>query len=321
MRSTEAFQCCSAVFFVMLTNVAAAALTAQPQRLTFDPQSVGTSSGPASITVTNTSNGVVAVQGVRVYASSCPIGGTPSEPCFVAQQEEVASFNANSPCATLGPNQSCAITVMFAPVTSRRLDALVEVTVSDSSVARTSLSGIGRPAQGSSGTVLAIEFYNAGLDHYFLTHLQTEIQSLDAGTTSGWTRTGYSFWVWPDQATAPAGAVAACRFYGLPSAGLDSHFYTLSSFECAEVSRRFGASWQLESSTFFSAFLPDPVTGHCASGTQPIYRLYNNRKDANHRYIAFPRLDWLSLHNMGWISEGYGNLGVAFCAAPGVYEI
>ena len=30
-----------------------------------------------------------------------------------------------------------------------------------------------------------------------------------------------------------------CRFYGLPSAGLDSHFYTANAAECAQIPAKF----------------------------------------------------------------------------------
>ena len=57
-----------------------------------------------------------------------------------------------------------------------------------------------------------------------------------------------------------------CRFYGLPSAGLDSHFYSASPAECFEVDERFGAEWQIESDNVFQVDLPDTVTGVCAGG-------------------------------------------------------
>ncbi len=42
--------------------------------------------------------------------------------------------------------------------------------------------------------VTVVEFYNASLDHYFITWVPAEIAILDAGTViKGWTRTGLSF--------------------------------------------------------------------------------------------------------------------------------
>ena len=38
-----------------------------------------------------------------------------------------------------------------------------------------------------------VEYYNATLDHYFITPLANEIAALDSGTIAGWTRTGLAF--------------------------------------------------------------------------------------------------------------------------------
>jgi len=83
-------------------------------------------------------------------------------------------------------------------------------------------------------TLEAIEYYNAALDHYFVTSFADEIAKLDAGDFVGWQRTGQHFTVF-DPATPVTGASPVCRFYGLPSAGLDSHFYSASPAECADV--------------------------------------------------------------------------------------
>src|SRR6185503_6134884 len=46
-------------------------------------------------------------------------------------------------------------------------------------------------ATGAASPVTIVEFYNAALDHYFITWVPAEIALLDAGTTlKGWTRTG-----------------------------------------------------------------------------------------------------------------------------------
>jgi hypothetical protein len=67
-----------------------------------------------------------------------------------------------------------------------------------------------------------IEFYNATLDHYFMTWMPNEIVKLDAGTEpAGWQRTGHSFIAFTNP---PAGVVPVCRYYIPPELG-DSHFY------------------------------------------------------------------------------------------------
>src|SRR5262249_60186566 len=76
-----------------------------------------------------------------------------------------------------------------------------------------------------------------------------------------------------------------CRFYGGPERGLDSHFYSASTGECWEVSRRVSDKWLLESDNVFQIDLPD-TTGACPSFTVPVYRLWNRRIDSNHRYTT-----------------------------------
>ena len=41
--------------------------------------------------------------------------------------------------------------------------------------------------------VVVVEFYNAGLDHYFITWVPQEISDLDTGVHVGWSRTGKTF--------------------------------------------------------------------------------------------------------------------------------
>ena len=45
----------------------------------------------------------------------------------------------------------------------------------------------------------------------------------------------------------------------------------------------------------------------------PIYRLWNQRADSNHRLTPWPEIR-AELIAQGWVSEGYGPMGVAFCA-------
>jgi hypothetical protein len=163
-------------------------------------------------------------------------------------------------------------------------------------------------------TLEAIEYYNAPLDHYFVTALADEVAKLDAGTFAGWQRTGQHFTVF-DPALPVAGASAVCRFYGVPAAGLDSHFYSASPAECAAVRARFAGVWIEETDNAFGVFLPDTVTGQCPAGSVPIYRAWNGRTDSNHRYTT----DAATLQSMitkGYTAEGYGpaSMPVAMCS-------
>lgn len=160
--------------------------------------------------------------------------------------------------------------------------------------------------------VSIIEFYHAGFDHYFITADASEITALDTGVFTGWTRTGKTFTAFaPTPASASLDAV--CRFYGRPEAGLDSHFYSAASDECAAVLAKFSSSWQFESNNVFQTQLPNRATGACPTGTTAVYRLFNNRRDANHRYTNDPNVKQ-AMVSTGYISEGYGPDGVAFCS-------
>jgi hypothetical protein len=160
----------------------------------------------------------------------------------------------------------------------------------------------------------AIEFYNAALDHYFVTASSDEITKLDNGTFVGWKRTGLSFKV-SDPATASLSLSPVCRFYGLPAAGLDSHFYSASPPECDQVKQKYPGVWEFESDDVFKVGLPDPISGACAQGSVPIYRAWNNRVDSNHRYTTDPTVQQAMIAK-GYIAEGYGPpaMPVAMCS-------
>ncbi len=135
------------------------------------------------------------------------------------------------------------------------------------------------------GPVTLVEFHNPSLDHYFITANAAEIDALDSGRTAGWVRTGESFRALPPGELASY-ASPVCRFYGLPSAGLDSHFYSQSQAECDEVASRYPNQWLRETSEAFGVLTAIfPVTCEPDAGRR-LYRLYNNRADANHRYTT-----------------------------------
>ena len=153
-------------------------------------------------------------------------------------------------------------------------------------------------------TVAAIEYYDAALDHYFVTALPNEIAALDAKQFPGWERTGLSFNVYP-AGSGIAGSTPVCRFYGSPDAGLDSHFYSASPLECQQVLERFPLAWLLESYDVFEVFMPDTTTGACPAGSIPVYRAWNQRADSNHRYTTDPAV-LQAMVAKGYAAEGYG---------------
>lgn len=156
------------------------------------------------------------------------------------------------------------------------------------------------------GYVSVVEFYNASLGHYFITSAPDEIAKLDQGITRGWARTGESFRAL-DPAFAPSTAVPVCRMYGRPEYGIDSHFFSLGPAECDIVGLRWPDQWILETYAAFSAppmhVGPNTRNTTCGDDAQPLYRLYNNRPDANHRYTV-SRAARDQMLAKGWILEG-----------------
>ena len=159
----------------------------------------------------------------------------------------------------------------------------------------------------------AIEFYHAGFDHYFMSADAIEINALDTGYFTGWARTGYSFKVYVTGSSPGTTLRPVCRYYGLPSAGLDSHFYSASAVECWQVNAYYGTEWQIESDNVFQIALPNTTTGACPAGTTPVYRVFNQRPDANHRYMTSTVVR-AQMEAAGWIREGYGPDATIMCA-------
>ena len=169
--------------------------------------------------------------------------------------------------------------------------------------------------------VSVVEFYNASLDHYFISSLQQEIDTLDSGRISGWARTGQSFKVFPSQASGGAGVNPVCRFY-IPPAHGNSHFFSASPAECNLVVQKTAtdpnfSGYVFESPNVFFEALPDTATGNCPSGMTPVYRLWNQRIDSNHRYTGSAAIK-AQMVAAGYVAEGYGPDAVIMCApVPG----
>jgi hypothetical protein len=163
------------------------------------------------------------------------------------------------------------------------------------------------PAQ--PGLALAVEYYNAGFGHYFITANAAEIANLDAGIPAGWQRTGQAFSVY----SAPGpGLVAVCRFFsGTSFAPKSSHFYAPRGLGC-EALLPTNPVWQFEGDVFYTA-LPD-AAGACPDGQGPVYRLYNNGQGGapNHRFTTSHQIP-LDMIAEGYVAEGAGP-GVGMCS-------
>lgn len=155
--------------------------------------------------------------------------------------------------------------------------------------------------------VPVVEYFNAALDHFFVSASGSDIAALDEGRLSGWQRTGRTFNAY---ATAQPGTTPVCRYYIPPALG-DSHFLSADPAECSAVGAKFPA-FVLESSAAMHVFLPDRAAGTCPAATRPVYRLWNGRSDSNHRYTTDPGIRD-EMVARGFVQEGYGPGAVAMC--------
>jgi hypothetical protein len=160
-----------------------------------------------------------------------------------------------------------------------------------------------------------VEFYNASLDHYFMSADVQEVNDLDFEFRRGWMRTGFGFKAYQRN----LGDAAVTRIYMPPALG-DSHFFTSDEVELNQILAKMltDPSYQgyvVESSDVFRVFRPDPLTGGCPGSTVPVYRLWNQRADSNHRYTTSLAIR-LQMITRGYLPEGVGSPAVVMCV-PG----
>lgn len=163
----------------------------------------------------------------------------------------------------------------------------------------------------------AIEYYHSQMDHYFTTAFANEIALLDSGAVPGWSRTGEVlpgvFVADPTAATTTSDLTAVCRFYGQSMPLLGTHFYSAFADECDAVSTLWPTQWLLETSSAYFAY-PTSSVGQCPPGTLNVYRVFNNRPDANHRYTTSVSIRDAMVAD-GWIAEGVGPNAVVMCTS------
>jgi uncharacterized membrane protein len=188
-----------------------------------------------------------------------------------------------------------------------------KASVAIATVAAAILSLFGGTTAVTAQTQIAVEYYYAAWDDYFVTSLPDEIAALDGGAFGGvWKRTGEQFNVYP-LASAPAPSSTVYRFFSTIFAPKSTHFYTANPTEYnALVS---GVVWQLEGPVFST---PVPASdGSCPAGSIPVYRVYNNGMGGapSHRFTTNASVQAQMLA-AGWIPEGEG-IGVGLCSPGG----
>ena len=161
------------------------------------------------------------------------------------------------------------------------------------------------------------EYHNAILDQYFISGSQPDIDALESGRIAGWQvvpESGFLASSVPVSLRRFIETVPVCRYY-VPPAG---HFFSASVDECDLVARLY-PEYVLETRAAFHAALPNPVTGECPPNNVPgpillvflpVYRLWNQHADHRFTWSLAARAEMIA---KGWVSEGYGPLGVAMC--------
>jgi hypothetical protein len=271
---------------------------AMPGSVTLASTAVGARSSTATVTITNTGGAAVTVASVNSSNAS-----------------EFPLLVNSCSGAVVQAGASCQIGVAFRPSTAGTRTSSLSITSNGSGSPQSiTASGTGTASSSGGGSkVLAVEYYNAGFDHYFVTAIPDEITKLDNGTFVGWQRTGLSFNVY-SATGAPANAPTVYRFFSTSFSPKSSHFYTANPDEYAAVLAN--PNWQYEGQVF-NVVMP-ASDGTCPAGTLPVYRLYNNGQGAapNHRFTTDLITRDAMLSRPGakaWIAEGAG-IGVGMCS-------
>jgi hypothetical protein len=273
------------------SGASAAYACSLPAKIDFGSAAVGQASASQTVTMTNSGNVPLSIQ-----------TSTVADPQF----RHVAGC---TPGTVVMPGQSCTMQVEVTPTTTGPVASQLALYTNDGyyefALASNGVTEPSGPAA-TARTVDVVEYYNASLDHYFLTWLAAEMANLDAGgTPTRWVRTGRTFHAYADPQPQTS---QVCRYYIPPALG-NSHFFGRSANECA-ASKSAQPGLVLEDPDYMHVVLPN--AGVCPGGTQPVYRLFNNRPDANHRY-TIDRAVRDQMVSQGWVAEGDGADAVAMC--------
>ena len=149
-----------------------------------------------------------------------------------------------------------------------------------------------------------VEFYRADLDHYFITADPAEIAYIDTFLSGTFQRTGLYFYAYLVPRSRQPGRRPVCRFYASEAVADNSHYYSADFDECLYVLINWPGVWTLETAAAFYIQVPD-AAGKCPADTLPVYRFFDNRHDANHRYTVDLSVRRAML-NRAWVPEGSG---------------
>jgi hypothetical protein len=268
-----------------------------PSPVDFGAQAVGARSGPLGAYLANVGTApftpsALVINGPAAYDYSALSSGDPGD-CAVG--------------VAVAPGSSCRMNLYFQPQQAGERDASLVVDAPQlASLAILAIAGTGTTSSGAS-TVPVVEFHDAQDGQYFLTADAAEIAFIDGGGLGdAWSRTGVQFDAWPRDGPAPAGAMPVCRFFGVPGVGPNSHFYTASPDECAQV--KHDPHWQYEGIAWQALV---PGAAGCAGEQRPVLRLWLPGADttgSRHRYVTDASLV-PAMQAAGWVLEG-----PVFCA-------
>ncbi|HXU52999.1 MAG TPA: hypothetical protein VN789_13220 [Casimicrobiaceae bacterium] len=322
----RAFALLVAAFFAPCA-AAQTPITVSPLPIVVGPAQVGQSTQTV-ITLTNTTDSATAI-GVFVdggQLTDCDAiypnfdtshGPWPTE-CYAQRAQGENSLHYSTVgCGNVAAHSSCSVVITFTPHIALPTGGQLQVGPADAQstlpLELFDFTAQAIPPQTVSGTVLAVEYIDRDLLHFFVTAIPAEIHALDAGQFPPWVRTGRSFWVYPP-GTPIANAAPVCRYFTTPDAGFNTHFYSAFPQECNAIPTRFPGLWTLETMDAFGVLQPNAASGACPAGTSPLYRAYNGGPNVNHRYMT--GLDTRALMTgdlLSWTPEGYGPLGVGMC--------
>jgi hypothetical protein len=276
-----------------------ASLTITPAPLDFGAQAIGVASPARALTLYN--NG------------PAPLHFT----ALVLNGPAAYDFDFSGNCGvgmSLPAGRSCQLAFTFTPATLGTRPAQLNIDAPElARLATVAVRGTGVAAGpvpvATPPPVDVVEFYNAPLNHWFLTANADEAAAIDRGAVGpNWVRTGLGFRAYAAASTG-GGAVDVCRFFGTPGVGPSSHFFTGNAAECAAV--RANPYW-LDEGIAFRAIVP--AGGACPAGSAPVIRFFwpgGYTLASRHRYSSDAATIAALRADAAWIEEG-----PVFCSAP-----